>query len=82
MTCTTAGDRLSCVRSLSFSGSIKDVWGAVLKGASIHLFDLRKYGFTRMARWLAEEEITIYVSVATSYRQLAAAIDAVDRRSA
>jgi amino acid adenylation domain-containing protein len=70
----TPADRLSCVRSLSFSGSMKDVWCSVLTGASVHLFDLRNRGFAQMAEWLAEEEITIYVSVTTSYRQLAAAL--------
>ena len=69
-----AGDRLSCVRSLSFSGAIKDVFCAVLNGASVCFFDLRTQGFAQMATWLAEQKITIYVSVATSYRQLAAAL--------
>ena len=71
-----ADDRLACVRSLSFSGAIKDLFCSVLNGAALCLFDLRTRGFARMARWLAEQEITVYVSVTTSYRQLAAAAGA------
>ena len=63
-------DRFLCLKSFSFAGALKDIFGALLNGASIHLYPLKQKGITRLAAWLVEHEITIYNSVATVFRQL------------
>ncbi len=68
--CVTPADRFICLKSFSFAGALKDIFGALLNGASIHLYPLKQKGITRLADWLVEHEITIYNSVATVFRQL------------
>ncbi|MCB0063656.1 MAG: non-ribosomal peptide synthetase [Caldilineaceae bacterium] len=69
--CVVPEDRFICLKSFSFAGALKDIYGALLNGASIHLYPLKQQGITRLAEWLIEHEITIYNSVATVFRQLA-----------
>jgi amino acid adenylation domain-containing protein len=63
-------DRFLCLKSFSFAGALKDIFGALLNGASLYLYPLKQQGITRLAAWLVEQEITIYNSVATVFRQL------------
>ena len=63
-------DRLSMVRSHAFNGAIKDIYGALLNGASLHPFDLARHGAAAMAGWMRAEGISLYCSVTTTWRQL------------
>jgi thioesterase domain-containing protein len=47
---------------------------AFLNGASLFPFDLRLSGGLPLARWLIQEQITLYHSVPTVFRQMAAAL--------
>lgn len=68
--CVCPEDRFLCLKSFSFAGALKDIFGSLLNGASIHLYPLKQKGMARLAGWLVQEEITIYNSVATVFRQL------------
>lgn len=61
-------DRLSLLRSLSVSGSIRDLFGGLLSGAAVFLFDVKREGLAHLAGWLGNEEITIYNSVVPLFR--------------
>jgi amino acid adenylation domain-containing protein len=61
-------DRLSLLRSLSVSGSIRDLFGGLLCGATVLPFDVKAEGLANLARWLGDEGITIYNSVVTLFR--------------
>jgi len=50
----------------------------LLNGASVHLYDVRAQGLAGAARWLREQRITIYESVATVYRHFAGALDGTE----
>ena len=65
-----AADRLTLLSSSSFIGAARDIFGALLNGAAILPFNLEEVGFPKLAQWLGQEEITIYRSVATAFRQL------------
>lgn len=67
-------DRLSFLRSYSFNGALKDIFGSLLGGASIYPFDVKKEGMAGLADWLIREEITIYCSVVTTFRQFASTL--------
>jgi amino acid adenylation domain-containing protein len=64
-------DRVSFLRSYSFNGALKDIFASLLNGASIYPFNLKEEGFASLASWLAQEKITLYCSVATTFRQFA-----------
>ena len=63
------GDRLSLLRSLNVSGSIRDLFGGLLCGAAVLPFDVKPEGLAHLASWLVDEKITIYNSVVTLFRK-------------
>ncbi|CAA9299517.1 MAG: Polyketide synthase modules and related proteins, partial [uncultured Chloroflexia bacterium] len=67
----SAEDRLTLLQSYSVAGSVSNMLGALLNGASLFPFDVKEEGLTRLADWLIEEEITVYHSVPTVFRQFA-----------
>lgn len=72
-------DRFSFIRSYSFNGALKDIYCSLLNGASIHPFDLKEQGFMGLAEWLIREEVTIYISVVTSFRQMVSILTGNER---
>ena len=63
-----ADDRVTFLSSASFSGAVKEIFGALLKGAALLPFDMREESVAHLAHWLRQEELTIYLSVATVFR--------------
>lgn len=66
----SAGDRLTMFYSHSVMGGVRDTYGALLSGASLYTFDIKKEGLVNLRDWLISEEITIYHSVPTLFRHL------------
>ncbi len=52
-----------------------DIYGALLTGAAVYLFDVKAEGISRLADWLKEEQITVYHSVPTLFRHFARSLD-------
>jgi amino acid adenylation domain-containing protein len=67
----THEDRLTLLYSLAFSASNMDVFGALLNGAALFSYDIRKQGTAALGDWLDESDITILHAVPTVYRHLA-----------
>jgi amino acid adenylation domain-containing protein len=67
----TSDDRLTLLQTLSFSGSVSSLFCALLNGATIYPFDLRREGPAALAGWLSEQQITIYHSVPSIFRLIA-----------
>lgn len=67
-------DRLSLLRPLSFVGSIRQLFGALLNGAAVFPFDLRVEGFEYLAEWFVRREISVYRGVPTILRRLTASL--------
>ncbi len=61
-------DRLTLLQSPSFSGAVSSLFGALLNGAAIFPYDLRREGTAGLGRWLVQERITIYHSVPALFR--------------
>jgi len=61
-------DRLSLLHSCSFNGSAYNLFGALLNGAALFPLDVRKQGVHRLVNWLGQNEITIYHSSPTTFR--------------
>ena len=64
-------DRLTLLQSYSVAGSVSNMLGALLNGASLFPYNVKEEGLTGLADWLVEEEITVYHSVPTVFRQFA-----------
>jgi len=71
-----ASDRLDQLYSYDTGAAAPQTFGALLNGASLHLFDIRSRGFDDLAAWIAREKITIYHSVPHVFRGLVAALGA------
>lgn len=54
-----AGDRQSQLSHVSSSASDVDLFGALLSGATLCIFDLQVRGFGDFARWIDEQQITV-----------------------
>lgn len=68
----TPHDRTTLLYPCTVYGGIRDIFNALLNGASLHHYPLNQRGLTDLADWLVESKITIYCSVATVFRQLVA----------
>ena len=74
----TAEDRLVLLYTAGFSGSVNGIFGALLSGACLCPFDLRAEGYAALARWIREQEITIYHSTPPVFRGLVDSLGAED----
>lgn len=71
-----AADRLTWFYSPAFSASNMDVFGALLNGATLCPYDIRKRGTAELADWLTENAVTILHAVPTVFRHLARNLEA------
>ena len=62
-------DRLSLLSSPSYSVSMRNLFGALLNGATVCPFDVAGDGLRQIKGWLISQGITIYFSVPTVFRQ-------------
>ena len=63
-------DRLSLLYSLSFSASNMDIFGALLNGATLCQYDVRKQATGNLRSWLYTQSITVLHMVPTLFRHL------------
>ncbi len=56
--------------STGFGASAADIFAALLNGATLLLFDLKREGLHRLGPWLRRERATLYHSVPTVFRHL------------
>ena len=64
-------DRLSLVQSVSFGSGEADLYMSLLNGAAVCLFDIKSEGIHGLAKWLKEEQITIFHSAPAIFRDFA-----------
>lgn len=64
------GDRQTLLYSYSVYGGTRDIFNALLNGATLHAYSVARHGVSGLAQWLRQERITIYCSVATVFRHL------------
>lgn len=63
-------DRLSLLSSPSYSVSLRNLFGALLNGAAVGLFNIENRGLGNIVQRLIQEEISIYFSVPTVFRHI------------
>lgn len=67
----TPDDRLTLLASARFAASASPLFGALLHGACVLPFDVRRDGIQAMIRWMEAERITVYHSVPSLFRLFA-----------
>ena len=70
---TTPDDRITMFSTYAVGQGMTAAMSALARGAAVCQFDVRRLGFERMAKWLVDERISIYISSATLFRALARA---------
>lgn len=69
-------DRLTLLSSYGFDAAVMDIYGALLNGASLYPYDVKKgENLQQMSQWLVREKITIYHSIPTLYRYFTDSLD-------
>jgi amino acid adenylation domain-containing protein len=69
-----AEDRLTLLGSYSFDAAVMDIFGTLLNGAELCLWDLKTQGVAGLAQWLDREQITVLHAVPTVFRAFAASL--------
>ncbi len=64
----TETDRFTLLHQLHFATSSSDVFGALLSGAELHMFDLLAEGMESLAGWLLASRATIYAWTPSAFR--------------
>ena len=67
-------DRLVLLSSCSFADSLRTIYSALLNGGGLFPFDVARDGLPALARWIRDQELTIYRSVPTLFRHFAASL--------
>jgi amino acid adenylation domain-containing protein len=61
-------DRLTLLYSPSVNGAIRDIYGALLNGATLTIKNLKKTGLYNLSEFIRQESITIYHSIPNIFR--------------
>ncbi|WP_231585807.1 amino acid adenylation domain-containing protein, partial [Crocosphaera watsonii] len=64
----SADDNLNLLASYSFDAAVIDIFSALLNGATLFVFDIKKEGLNSLYNWLETHKITIFHSTPTVYR--------------
>jgi len=70
-----AEDRQSLLTHASFAASEVDMFGALLSGAALCVFDLAAEGLSAFGRWIDEERITVLHPPALLFRRFLAGLE-------
>ena len=67
-------DRVTLLASLATGLGTATAFSALLNGASLYPFNIRKEGIASLAEWLKKEEITVYIATPTVFRHFVATL--------
>jgi len=75
-----AEDRLALLMTYSFSASIRQLFGALLNGATLLPFDIKKEGFHHLANWLEQESVTLCGFTGSMFRHFLSHLTGSEKR--
>lgn len=75
----TADDRLTLLHSISFSSAMVDIFCALLNGATLYPWNVKKQGLAGLEDWLDAEKVTICDWVPTPFRYFVDALSGETR---
>ena len=65
-----ADDRLTLLQAPAFSGAVSSLFSALLNGAAVYPFDLKRQSIGEIARAIIEDRVTIWHSVPAIFERL------------
>jgi amino acid adenylation domain-containing protein len=68
-------DRVSALHSPAFGAGLRDVLAALLGGATLCPFDVRRAGLAALADWIERERITVLCAVVTTLRHFLGSLE-------
>ena len=74
-----ADDRVALLYSCSVSQGLKVTFAALLSGAALYPYHVKRTGVTDLASWLNQEAITIYVSIPILFRNFVSSLSREER---
>jgi amino acid adenylation domain-containing protein len=72
-------DRISHLLATSVAGGVREILSALLNGAVLLPFDIKRDGLAGLASWLDEEKITVCRTVSTTFRTFVGSLTAQKR---
>ncbi len=63
-------DRIPLFPRLSFSGSKRPMWGTLLSGSSLFIYDIYRKGIAGLPEWINQHKLTIFDSTPSVFRTL------------
>ena len=63
-------DRIALFTSLSYEASRFSLYGALLSGSALCLYDIRSKGVSDLAGWVVQERITVLISTSSTFRHM------------
>ena len=64
-------DSILCANSFAFSGSLKNLFGALLNGGALAPFEVEREGMDALERRIDEDGVTVFESISTLFRKFA-----------
>ncbi len=61
-------DILSVFSTYTFDASVKDIYGSLLNGATLGIYDIAEQGLSNLSHWLKSQNVSIIHMVPTIYR--------------
>ena len=71
----TPKDRFLFLLSVTYAGSNMVLFGALLNGACLCMYDIKKQGLNPLYDFLTGEEITVYASIPSTFRYFTSILD-------
>ncbi|WP_349368673.1 amino acid adenylation domain-containing protein [Salinarimonas sp.] len=68
-------DSVSLLASYAFDAAVMDLFGALLTGAELSLYDLRRDGLAPIGDWLARDRVSVLHVTPTVFRAIAETLD-------
>ncbi|MGH8772967.1 MAG: AMP-binding protein, partial [Burkholderiales bacterium] len=67
-------DKLTLFSAYGFDSAVQDIFAALLNGAALYPVDLKEESLSDLARWLIDNEVTLYHSTPSTYRYFVRAL--------
>lgn len=72
------GDRMNMVAMHGYDAAVMDLYGALLNGAALHMWDIRRDGLEACVERIVSERITVFHSTPSVFRTLFRSVHEVD----